>query len=162
MNRLQVPESWKLYLNFPYISSQAGLQLPTPSLWQASVSNARQYLLASSRRYQRAATEHLSRLASSADRLILLVGSCGLEIFNQALQPQVAHKVAHIFVFGPVARRLPDVPHTLIQGSRDYLSQCFFRKVEVRIPQQGHMDYLRHEQVFQTINEALCYSISNC
>ncbi len=162
LRRLECPEAWKIYLNFPYLdkpnntqqSSNPNLGVET-NIITNSLFNIKQYFQASSQIYKTAATQHLSQLAASTNHLILLVGSCGLEILNHALTPNINKKLLHLFVYGPVAKSLPDVNHTLIQGSNDFISKAFFQNVDLTIPNLGHLGYLEKQPVFELVNQTL-------
>jgi hypothetical protein len=155
---LQVPESWKVYRNFPYAPCPAGARREPP-LWLASLRNLRQFLQAGRRPYRDAARRHWEALAESAGELVIVTLSCGLEILNHCLPPRGRNGL-HVFALGPVAREPPRAACTLLQGARDYLSKLFFRTADVVLPGVGHMDYLGNPEVFQRINEYLCSSIS--
>lgn len=149
---LAAPESAKLYWNFPYLASANTRR--DPPLWLASIRNAEQFLRASRREYR----EHWQALASSAESLIVITGSCGLEIFNHCVAAN--DPVRHVFALGPVAWRRPSVPHTLIRGTRDPFSWAFFRKCDVELSGVGHMNYLDDSRVQRLVNDYLCSSTS--
>lgn len=157
LTRLSTPKASKVYLNFPYLSSSLTSReaFKEPPLWRASLENSKQFFVASQSNYKTAATRHLEALAASCNKLILLLGSCGLEILNHALSPSVQAKLEHVFVFGPVARRKPVVPYTFIQGSHDLISRFFFKDAHVLVSGVGHMNYLENELVFEAVNEKL-------
>ncbi len=162
---LHVPEAWKVYWNFPYLACPEGSDTP---LWRASLHNFQQFILASGRRYRRAARAHSRTLVHSTEHLLVVALSCGLEILNSVLAagdgiPGTGpHMLARIRVvaLGPVAWKRPAVPHTLVQGEHDYLSKLFFRNVDVVLPRLGHMAYVQNPRVAQLVNESLCGSTS--
>lgn len=147
MTRLELSENYKLYLNFPYIPSQGEENEP---LWKASLHNAQQFLNSNS--YQKLIRAHLIHLANTAERLIFITGSCGLEILNTGLSDGVTKKLLHVYALGPVARQKPNYPCTLIQGSSDHISKLFFRKVAVQPNDVNHMNYLESRSVFELVN----------
>jgi hypothetical protein len=152
MASLAAPETAKLYWNFPYLPSSKARR--DPHLWLASIRNFRQFFQASRPAYR----EHWRALAASAESLVVITGSCGLEIFNQCLEAR--DPVGHVFALGPVARERPAVPHTLIQGTRDLFSRMFFRECHVELSGVGHMNYLDDCRVQRLINDYLCSSTS--
>ena len=158
MSELKCPEDWKIYLNFPYIPSADDEE--NVSLLNASVSNFSQFLGAKSPRYRESAQRHLTNLCASADALFLVVGSCGLEILNQAWTGAIAPDRVRIVALGPVARQPPSASCTLIQGTHDYISRLFFKTVDVRLPDMGHMDYVTDRRVFELVSRSLWHMIS--
>ena len=150
LSRLEFP--YTLPYNFPYFPSTGEENEP---LGKASVQNAKQFLMYQSPHCQNHLRLHLDALIASCEHIIFLAGSCGLEILNLALTQQSKTKVSHVFAYGPVAKKYPDYSCTLIQGSSDYLSRCFFKQVDQSIPNLGHMDYLQHPKVFDIIQQGL-------
>ncbi len=155
LEALEVPESCKLYWNFPYIPCPEKARR-APPLWLASLRNTRQFLEASRLAYRSAARGHWQSLTASTDKLVVITLSCGLEILNQCLSGDGIGSRIHVFALGPVARRAPSVPCTLVRGARDLLSRCFFRTSDLVVPGVGHMDYLRNNKVLELLNEHLC------
>ncbi len=150
LGSLQIPESWKVYWNFPYVPGPHRWR--PPPLWLASMRNLRQFVLASCPGYRDAARRHWRALADSAGRLLVITLSCGLEIINHCLGPADASRSLHILALGPVAWRTPAVAHTLVQGSQDFVSRLFFRKSQVRVDGIGHLNYLQHERIWNLAN----------
>jgi hypothetical protein len=150
---LAVPETWKIYRNFPCLPGPEAE--PRVALWRASLANLRQFLLASRRAYRQAAGKHWEALTASTEELIVITLSCGLEIVNNCLAVCPRRCQVRVLALGPVAWELPSVPHTLIQGSHDHISRVFFRTVHVLMPGVGHMDYLAHEQTTLLTNSLL-------
>jgi hypothetical protein len=148
MKKLELSETYKLYLNFPYIPSEGEEHEP---LWRASLHNTQQFLKVSS--YRMLAGEHLKRLAKTTDHLLVITGSCGLEILNVALTDEVKKKLLHVYALGPVAWQKPVYPCTLIQGSSDFISKLFFRLADIQPNDVNHMDYLGSQKVFEFVNE---------
>ncbi|HEY9627839.1 MAG TPA: hypothetical protein V6C84_11100 [Coleofasciculaceae cyanobacterium] len=158
MSELRCPEDWKVYLNFPYLPSAEDEE--NVSLLDASLSNFRQFLGAKSPSYRESAQRHLTSLCASADALFLVVGSCGLEILNQAWTEAIAPDRVNVVALGPVARQPPVASCMLIQGTQDYISRLFFRTVDVRLPDVGHMDYVTDRRVFDLVSRSLWHMIS--
>jgi hypothetical protein len=151
MAALELPEIYKLYLNFPYIPS-GGEEREPP--WKASLHNSLQFLTITSLRAL--IHTHLVHLANTTEHLILITGSCGLEILNAGLNDEVTKKILHVYALGPVAQQNPDdsiqYPCTLIQGSSDLISKLFFRNVAIQPSDVNHMNYLESKEVFEFIN----------
>lgn len=158
MSALDCPEPWKIYLNFPYIPSNEDEE--KVSLLTASLSNGYQFFWARSPRYRKAAQHHLINLFSSTDKLFLIVGSCGLEILNQAWTETIAIDRVFIVALGPVARHRPIASCTFVQGSGDYISRLFFNNADIVIPQIGHMNYVTDRRVFELVSQLLCQMIA--
>jgi hypothetical protein len=132
--------------NFPYDTGTRPFT-PTPLL-SASFSNARQYWASRLRAFRERHRPGVEQMIEGADRSLLLVGSCGLELFNNlALTRALLDRVV-VFAYGPVARRRPDCEAVLVQGRRDFISRCWFRHVDLRVD-AGHMDYLARDEVLQ-------------
>lgn len=148
--RLQRPERVLCHLNFPYQPDSAP-HTPTPLL-AASVRNGSQYLLSRRHTFADRYQGALITLLSNARHTVLLAGSCGLELLaNLRLPPSALARVS-VFAFGPVARHAPQCRFVLVQGRRDWISQCFFHTVTHRVD-CGHMDYLYQDSVY-TLCEA--------
>ncbi len=157
ISRLESP-ACKLFYNFPYVSTEGQENEP---LWKASMQNIRQFLIYQSPESQKHLRLHLDHFAASCDQIIFLAGSCGLELLNVALSSESQKKLAHVFAYGPVAKAYPDFPCTLIQGSKDYLSQFFFKQVDERVTTLGHMNYLEHPRVFEIIQQNLVHYVQD-
>ena len=146
LSSLDVPESWKVYRNFPWVDGED--QSPLPPLWKASLHNAWQFLLASTPLFRRIARPHWDAMLRTTEHLFVLTGSCGLQIVN-CLQHGRASSVPRIDVlgFGPVAWRAPKLSCRLVQGDGDALSRLLFRKVDYRLAGLGHMRYLEDQRM---------------
>lgn len=132
--------------NFPY-DAETRPFAPTPLL-RASFNNARQYWASRTRAFRQRHRPAVERLLDGAERSVLLTGSCGLELFNNLALPRAWLDRIVVFAYGPVARRRPDCDAVLVQGRRDLISRCWFRRVDIRVD-AGHMDYLAREEVLQ-------------
>lgn len=154
LDGLDLPSSSKIYMNFPYLPAYRHAD-GQPPLWLASWRNLNQFLGASRRAYQESAALHLQTLLNSCDRLLIVTLSCGLEILNSCLAVLGTVDSLHVLSLGPVAWGRPPVPHVLVQGTRDYISQSFFRQVETRLSHVGHMDYLEQASVHDLVNDYL-------
>jgi hypothetical protein len=151
---LEIPEAWKVYWNFPYLSCP---EIPRrePPLWLAGARNLGQFLSASGRRYQDAARRHWGALETSAGRLVVITLSCGLEIVNQCLGAAGPVGQLQIIALGPVAWARPKAPCVLVRGSRDWISGLFFRRSDVILPGAGHMNYLEDGRVSRLVKSYL-------
>lgn len=148
MASLAAPEESKIYWNFPYLPSSK--ERRNPPLWLASIRNVQQFLGASHPGYR----PHWRALAASAESIVVITGSCGLEIFNHCFE--AGDPVEHVFALGPVARARPAASHTLVRGTRDPFSRVFFRKCDVELSGVGHMNYLDDSRVQRLVNDYLC------
>ena len=134
--------------NFPY--NQAALTAgyrPAPLL-AASVRNSAQFVAAlGSTTFRQACARHLQPLLQAAThRLVLLCGSCGLQLFYAAL-PWLrvpAGLEIQLIGLGPVCVRHhthSQVAVTVVQGQRDWLSRSLCRlPCNYRVA-AGHLDY---------------------
>lgn len=130
----------RLMRNFPYTD------LPTfegqVPLWRASMNNSRQYLAS---RREAFASRYRPAVFSAFEgyqRVILLAGSCGLELLVNLRLPEEFLKRLHVFAYGPVSRRLPDCEKLwLVQGDKDPISRWWHSDPHHRIPCH-HMNYL--------------------
>lgn len=147
LKKLELPEIYKLYLNFPYIPSEGRENTP---LWKASFHNMQQFLTVHS--YRALVQEHLNELVNSTEHLVFITGSCGLEILNIGLSEKASRKILHVYALGPVAWQKPRCPCALIQGSSDFISKFFFRKINLQPNDVNHMNYLESKEVFEFIN----------
>lgn len=125
--------------NFPWIP-QSALWRET-NLLRASLNNARDYLYSRRTGFAEHYRKQALTLLEGADHMLLLSGSCGLEIFNNLQLPSSVMSRISIFAYGPVARKRPDCHHLLVQGRQDNISRFWFDRVDEKI-ECGHMDYL--------------------
>lgn len=130
---------------FPF--DEAPIPNRRASLLQASLHNARQYLWARGKpAYGRVVAQALQPILASASRSILLVtGSCGLQIL-QAAWPHLRRNPElriQILALGPVgyAPRFADAGFSAVQGSTDLWSRMLYRGPVVHQTSCGHMDY---------------------
>jgi hypothetical protein len=132
-------------VNFPYCATTAPHR-PVP-LWRASVANAWQYWRA---RHSAFIGTYRSCVMNGLDRyprLLLLAGSCGLELLNGLQLPSDYRQKIVVLAYGPVARSRGPWASSLVQGRRDRLSRAFFPRVDSVI-EAGHMDYLQSPEFF--------------
>ncbi len=150
---LDAPEEAKIYRNFPYVPCAERRKAPT--LWLASWRNGVQFLAASRNPYRDAARAHWRALVDSTERLVVITLSCGTEIVNHCADETDAGRDIQVIALGPVARRRPELPHTLVQGARDYISKAFFRHADVELDGVHHLNYLDNEQVTELCSNTL-------
>ncbi len=143
---------------FPYHSDQLGAR-PEPSILSASWRNAAQTLwTATPTAFRMTVAQTLNTLLSrTGRRLILITGSCGLQLAN-SVWPELAKPAQldiRIIALGPACFAPRSVPATVIQGSRDYWSKLFYHgTVHFHVP-CGHLDYWTSPEVQALICESL-------
>ncbi len=158
LDAIGAPAESKVYWNFPYVPSTP--PRTHPPLWLASIRNYAQFLRASKPAYRDRARVHWRALLESTDSLVVITGSCGLEILNHCVEDRDADRIAHVFALGPVARARPNAPHTIVQGTRDPITKLYFRRGDVALPGVGHMKYLEDSRALELVNTFLCNSTS--
>jgi len=152
--QLDVAASAKVTSNFPYVPCDKAFT--PPPLWLASVRNYSQFRRASQRTFIDDATRHYDALRNSTDALLFIALSCGLEFLRNIID---ADDAVHVLAVGPVARGLPPVRCTLVQGTRDPISRFFFSKPDVVLNGIGHMNYLQTKATIDIAN-IVCSNIS--
>jgi hypothetical protein len=160
MAALEFPEAWKVYRNFPWIAADHPAAA-TP-LWRAGFHNGWQFLAASTPLYRRIAKTHWDAVLRSTGHVLIIAGSCGLQIVNCLLRgrPSRAARI-DVLGFGPVAWRRPPVKCRLVRNERDIVSRCFFRKTEVLLAGSGHMNYLEDRRLIEIAGQWISNSISS-
>ena len=136
----QVPESCRLEHNFPWIESPS---FPGKiSLATASWNNVRHCLASLGTAFRRRHRDEVIARFDPFDAVVLLAGSCGLELLDNLDLPGATRERMHVFAYGPVSRRIPRVGSVwLVQGNRDFISRAIHRRVDHVVP-CGHLDYL--------------------
>lgn len=134
----------RIPVNFPYHADPAP-HLEAPLL-RASVANGLQYLRSRSPGFRERYRPALEAVFEDYAQIVLLAGSCGLELLrNLELSPAFRRR-CHVFAYGPVARgRIECASLCLVQGGADLLSRWYFREVDHRIP-GGHLAYLEQPE----------------
>lgn len=90
---------------------------------------------------------------AALDAVILLAGSCGLELLNNLHLPGQTLDRIHVFAYGPVSRRRPATASCLVvQGERDWISRGFHRRADRRYP-CSHLGYLRSPETLRHFDE---------
>ncbi len=146
-----IPHDQWLAHNFPYHET---FPFPEPvGIVRASLSNAA-HLLESW--LPTCGTRHRDQVAEifhRHDAVILLAGSCGLELLNNLRLPDEILGRIHVFAFGPVSRRLPrTASHVFVQGTGDFYSRLCHRRPDHRVS-CGHMGYLRSPETLDLFNK---------
>lgn len=138
--RCAVPEANWLKHNFPW---QETFPFPEPfRLLNASWSNVRHYFESRRAAFREQHRAEVVERFAGLDAVILLAGSCGLELLNNLDLPVETRQRLHVFAYGPVSRRRPEVASCfMVQGERDVISRAFHREVDARFP-CSHMGYL--------------------
>jgi hypothetical protein len=136
----------------PFNAAAQALPYSAEPLAAASARNAAQFLAARlDHRFQAELARHLQPLADrTSRRLVLLCGSCGMELLAAALPrlrlPWELRILA--IALGPVGRRpAGQLQLHVIQGSGDWISRLGYRgPADLRVP-GGHMAYLDRADV---------------
>ncbi len=139
LDRLAHPGRWLVPLNFPYGESRDAVG--PPGLWQASLSNAREYLVSRQPAFRQRYRGSVLGLLASAEHTVFLAGSCGLELLNNLDLPSACAGRLSVYAYGPVARARPRYRHRMVQGERDWISRLWFKEVDLRVD-AGHLNYL--------------------
>jgi hypothetical protein len=146
LERLRRPGRQLEPLNFPY--RPAAMPYESVGLIRASINNALDYLGSRRGAFRERYRPAVEALLSRAPHTVLLMGSCGLELFvNLALDAHCLERTT-VFAFGPVARSLPPCRCVLVQGRRDWISRVFVDRADHLI-EGHHLDYLLQEEVLE-------------
>ncbi|MCA9056895.1 MAG: hypothetical protein KDA85_00290 [Planctomycetaceae bacterium] len=143
--------------NFPWLAEDRQQARHVP-LWKASWHNSVQFLRASTPVRDQLVLQHWNAVVACTPAIVVITLSCGLQIVNHCLRYGAQPSQLHVIALGPVAWRRPSVSHTLITGGRDWISLPFFPRPDIVIPRLGHLDYVTHPSVSETINRLLCNS----
>lgn len=153
----ELPSESVVTRNFPFcdqidaddsiLSSYARKKPHQASLIRASYSNGLQFIRTWSAEYHRNAIPHWNALLHSVDHLLVISGSCGIQLLTSCKQLQGTFNKVHLLALGPVGLLRPTFPTVLLQGNRDWLSRAFFRSPDTIVHGVGHMDYWEHPQV---------------
>jgi hypothetical protein len=120
-------------------------------IWRASWRNARQtWWCAANGRYRRAVGRVLRQAVESvSERLMIVCGSCGMEIVNAACEEmggRLPQKV-EIVGLGPTCLRPLRLERVrVVQGRGDRWSQWLYRGPVAAVSNGGHLDYWQCEQ----------------
>lgn len=147
--RSELPVGRWLSNNFPYHETSP---FRPPNLIRASFNNSRHYYFSRFGSFRDRHRDHVVGIFSAYEKVILLAGSCGLELLNNLELPGDTRRRLHIFSYGAVSRKLPDTAsHLMVQGSRDFISRIFHRHADHRYS-SSHMDYLRSPETLRLFN----------
>lgn len=150
LQQLKTHEGNKIYLNFPYVDNQQTYK--EPHIIMASLSNAYQYIL-SKTKWITKQKEKLSQMVAQEDKLLLLSGSCGLELLRNMNFTKEEKEKIHIIAYGGVAARIPDFKYlTLVQGKKDWIAKIWIRDYDLKV-ESNHMNYLESETLLNFVNE---------
>jgi hypothetical protein len=149
-SRSVVPEKNWLRHNFPWKET-----FPYPksfNLVSGSWNNVRHYLASRRRAFRVQHRMAVIERFAPHDQVLLLAGSCGLELLNNLHLPEETRRRLHVFAYGPVCRSRPDVASLfVVQGSRDFLSRAFHRRADARFT-CSHMSYLEAPETLHLLN----------
>lgn len=144
LNELNAPKFIKIYKNFPYLSNQDDYQ-PT-NILKASMNNAKDYLFSRKKAFKKQYMQLFLDEFNDSENIVLLVGSCGLEILSNLIQDEPLMKRISIFTYGAVSRNIPDFSQVLIlRGHKDYIASLWNLKPNFMI-QSDHMSYLSNPE----------------
>lgn len=145
--RSGIPAAQWLPHNFPY---HATFPFPEPfNLLRASINNVQHYLRSRLPSFAAAHRDAVTAVLQPYHTILLLAGSCGLELFNNLQLPASLRQRIHVFAYGPVSRQRPQVAsYLMVQGTHDWLSRHFHRQVHHRYP-CPHMGYLQAPETLQ-------------
>lgn len=155
--RSMIPEERWLKCNFPYIPTT-----PFPDsvpLLTASLNNAAHYMFSRGQRFRKQNQQAVVSAFADVDCIILLAGSCGLELLNNLALPAELRRKMHVFACGPVSRAMPEVASFYsAQGIHDWISRAFHRQANLRFP-CSHMNYLNSPITLSAFNSFVERSI---
>lgn len=143
-----------LEAGFPFHADLLADERERCGLLAASVRNARQVgWSVTSSRYQQVVRRTLQQaLDATRERLIVITGSCGLQLLNRAWPRLVVppRLRAQVVALGPACLaplRLAPAAVTVMVGKRDPWSRLFYRgRVDERVD-CGHLDYWASAEV---------------
>jgi hypothetical protein len=137
--------------NFPYDPSrEVHRQI---SLWRASWNNSRQYLASRKPAFPESCRQPVLDRFASVPRVVLVAGSCGLELLVNLQLPAEFLAKTWVFALGPVSRSIPDCARiVMIQGRSDYISKAWHRHADHQVG-CGHMGYLTCPEVVRLFTQ---------
>jgi len=145
-----VPEQHWIKSNFPYHETFAFPE--SVGLSRASLNNVWHFVQANLPSYQTRHREVIADKFSRYDAVILLVGSCGMELLQRLNLPSEIRQRVHVFACGPVSIFEPSVASlVVVQGRHDMISRCFYPKAHHRID-CSHMGYLEARETLELFN----------
>lgn len=149
-NRSAVPAERWLKHNFPFHETAP---FPTSiGLLRASFNNFRHFVDSRRQDFSSSHCAQLTKLFSSHEAVILLAGSCGVQLLHGLDLPVDILRRIHVFAYGPVSLARPQTASLcVVQGKNDFISRCFFREADHRI-NCSHMGYLLARETLDLFN----------
>lgn len=162
LRAISAPGWVTLPVNFPYNQAAASTGYQEAPLLLASGRNGAQFAAAlGSVAFGQACARHLQPLLdATTEQLVLLCGSCGLQLFYATL-PWLRVPPGlqiHLVGLGPVCLRSrphPQVSVAVVQGRRDWLSRGFCRLPTAHWVPGGHLNYGARPEVVAVVRELL-------
>lgn len=138
-----------LPIGFPFDFAFQGAGFRETSLAGASCRNARQVVWAlRSLAFQQVVAQRLHALiTATSQRLILITGSCGLQLANAAWPALPAGPRVDVIALGPACFGTLRVPAIVVQGRADHWSRLFYRGRVDHRPACGHLEYWNSAEV---------------
>ena len=150
LSKIDTTEKNKLFLNFPYVNKN--LTYKEPHIICASISNAYQYLL-SKTYWIEEKNERLKSMLKEERRILLLSGSCGLELIRNMKFTKEEKERLHVIAYGAVAKKIPDLKYlTLVQSKNDWIARLWIKEYDFMI-EGNHMNYLESEKFLNFTND---------
>lgn len=148
-----------LHAGFPFHRSFLESPYRDAAMAAAAFRNARQFgWTLYSPRFRHIVAQRLqSAIAATTRRLILITGSCGLQLANAAWPALRLPDSVRLTVIalGPACFAPLRMPATIIQGRRDRWSRLFYRGPVDHHCDCGHLDYYASEDVAARVRERL-------
>lgn len=139
--RSQVAQEHWVPHNFPFQETFAFPE--SVGLLRASLNNVRHFVESMLPAFQRRHRAQVIKLFAAHEAVILLAGSCGVQLLHQLDLPAEILRRVHVFAYGPVSFQRPSTASLfVVQGKNDLLSRCFYPAANHRLV-CSHMDYLR-------------------
>lgn len=153
------PDCSVLFAGFPFHAALTAEPYEDAPLLAASLRNARQVQRSlTSPAFRSAIAARLARaLELTTSRLLLLTGSCGLELANAAwpLLPRTSLRI-QIIALGPTCFRTIQLPSlTVFQGRFDHMSRLLYRGPVHARPSCGHLGYWQSLEVQSLVRSAI-------
>jgi hypothetical protein len=145
--------------NFPFVQQPEG-SMSSRSLAQASLANGLQFFRTWTAGYRNLAAVHWASLLQSVDHLLVVAGSCGIQLVTSCPAIQQAADKVRLLALGPVGTRQPRLSTVLVQGQRDWLSRSFFPRPDLIVARVGHLDYWENSLVRELVDQWLRDRIS--
>ncbi len=142
-----------VHKNFPFIDSSLqndpANEARKPTLLMASFANMLQFLKCRSLNYRALSAPHWKQLFESTNHLIIITGSCGLQLLDDAVSQLDAPSKLDILALGPVVYRplairppmRPGITIDAVQGTRDWISRLTYRGKSNLVRRLGHLGY---------------------